>query len=101
MDKKLPNIFANKDIGNVKNNEDVYRSYTKKDDSPSLIGKSVNQKIQTIFNSNNYIYKADVVITLEDEVVTKRIIGKTANHLITNNNELISIDKIVDINYKK
>src|SRR5574344_2793586 len=102
MNKKLPGIFANKDLRNVNNNTKVYYSYQKKEETPrSLIGKSVLQKINTIFSSNNYIYKVDVVITLNDKKITKKIIGKTKTQLITMDNELIPINDIIDIDYKK
>lgn len=102
MNKKLPGIFANKDLRNVNNNSKVYYSYQKKEETPrSLIGKSVLQKINTIFSSNNYIYKIDVVITLNDKKITKKIIGKTKTQLITMDNELIPINDIIDIDYKK
>lgn len=114
MEKKLPGIYANKNISNLNNNEKVYYSSkettrnttstkkNKKDDRlPSLIGQSVEQKINTIFNSVNYIYKAKVEITLEDGKITKNIIGRNNSNLITMDNELIPISKIIDIEYKK
>ena len=36
-------------------------------------------------------------LTLKDEVVTKRIVGRNATHLITIDNELIPLTDIVDI----
>lgn len=112
MKNKLPGVYANKSISNLNNNEKVYYSNkdsnitttkkNKKDDRlPSLIGQSVEQKINTIFNSSNYVYKAKVEITLEDGKVTKNIIGRNNVSLITMDNELIPIDKIIDIEYKK
>lgn len=106
MNKKLPGVFANKNIGDLKNNNNVYCSYEdrspQKDSSArtSLIGQNVNQKINTIFKSSNYIYKADVVINLEKGTVTKRIIGKNGTSLITSENELIPISSIIDIDYQ-
>lgn len=105
MEKKLPGVFANKVNGKAGNNEDVYCSFDKKEErtveAPSkLMGKNVNQKINEIFNSNSYIYKADVKITLKSGTVTKRIVGRNATHLITIDNELIPITDIVDIERK-
>ncbi len=110
MEKKLPGVFANKNIGNLKNNERVY--YSSKDEQkkdynhadnqlPSLIGQNVQQKINTIFSSSNYVYKADVEITLDTGKIIKRIIGRNTNNLVTMDNELIPINKIIDIEYKK
>lgn len=114
MKNKLPGVFANKNINNLSNNEKVYYSNkeptrnitttkkNKKDDNlPSLIGKNVDQKINTIFNSANYVYKAKVEITLEDSKIIKNIIGRNNTNLITLDNELIPISKIIDIEYKK
>lgn len=108
MEKKLPGVFANKVNGKAGNNEDVYYSHgaTEKnedrnvDTAPKLKGKNVNQKINEIFSSNSYIYKADVKITLKNGTVTKRIVGRNATHLITIDNELIPITDVVDIERK-
>lgn len=102
MEKKLPKVFANKIEGKSGNNEDVYCSFDKNETSneertSTLKGKNVNQKINEIFNSNSYIYKADVKITLKNDIVHKRIVGRNATHLITIDNELIPITDIVDI----
>ena len=109
MKKELPKVYANKIEGEIKNNEKVYFSSntnTKEkkttNDTPSLIGKNINQKINTIFSSENYIYKANVEITLDNgNTITKKIIGRNHTHLITMENELIPISNITDIKYKK
>lgn len=112
MKKELPKVYANSIDKEIKNNERV--SYSKSEErdvkedvklSKSDILKNelkgnINQKINNIFNAQNYIYKADVVITFKDKKVNKRIVGRNGNHLITYDNELIPISDIVDINYK-
>mgnify|MGYP005801184929 CR=1 FL=1 len=112
MKKELPKVYANAIDKEIKNNERV--SYSKSEErdvkedvklSKSDILKNelkgnINQKINNIFNAQNYIYKADVVITFKDKKVNKRIVGRNGNHLITYDNELIPISDIVDINYK-
>lgn len=122
MAKKLPSVFANKIEKEVGNNKSVfYSSKEPVDGNPGLESidngnvddsfvrraqdsmvkpKNINQKINDVFNSSRYVYKADVELTLKDGVVTKRIIGKNANHLITIDNELIPISDIVDIKHK-
>ncbi len=102
MEKKLPKVFANKIEGKAGNNEDVYYSYDDKEErsvkTPSKhSGKNLNQKLNEIFNSTSYVYKADVKITLKNGVLIKRIVGRNATHLITIDNELISLTDIVDI----
>ena len=56
-----------------------------------------NEKINDIFSSPNYIYKANVEITLKDKKIVKRIIGRNKNYIITMDNDLISINDIIDI----
>lgn len=110
MQKKLPKVFAN-DINEVNNNSRIFysadsiekvddRSSNKLESVKKLKGKSILQKINEIFNSPYYIYKADVDITLDSGKVTKKIIGKNSKNLITIENELISIDSIRDIEFK-
>ena len=101
LDKKIPKVFANK-VDSNGNNEKVYHS-TESDlnsFSKSPIVKNINQKVNDIFNSSSYIYKADVLITFKDGSVTKRIVGRNSTHLIKMDNELISISYIVDIEKK-
>ena len=104
MDKKIPKVFANK-VDSDGNNEKVYHSTDKdindkKEISKFSFEKNINQKINDIFNSSSYIYKADVLIKLKNETVTKRIVGRNSTHLITMENELIPISDIVDIKMK-
>ena len=77
------NIISNKSFINNRNN------------------LTVEQKIQNIFNSPNYIYKIDVVIVTDNNKVNKRIIGKNKNNLITMDNEYIPINTIRDIYIEK
>lgn len=109
MEKKLPGIFANKIDKNISNNKDVY--YSANNDSKLEISESRNdeskkdsnlnvyQKINKIFSSTRYVYKADVRIQLKDEQIDCRIIGKNATHLITMDNKLLPISDIIDINF--
>lgn len=104
MEKKLPKVFAN-NLNGIKNNSTVFYSADEKSiDKPKiekkLKGITVEQKINEIFSSANYIYKAEVEIVLDNETVTKKIIGKNRKNLITMDNELIPIDNIIDIRYK-
>ena len=46
---------------------------------------------------NNFVYKADVKIELENEIIKRRIVAKRNNNLITIDNELIPISSIKDI----
>ena len=100
--RKLPNIFKNDINKKIDNNEEVYYSYNSLEriDKKETKKENILQKINTIFISSNYIYKADVEITLKDKTINKRIIGRNKTHLITVENELIPISDIVDIKRK-
>jgi len=109
MEKKLPKVFANSIDKKLNNNECVY--YDKCDrqvietnenkNKNSLLSDSfnINQKINKIFGSSRYVYKADVDITLKNGTVSKRVIGRNKNELITMDNELIKISDIIDIKF--
>ncbi len=100
MDKKLPKVYENKIDKNLDNNKKVYYSTEKEEVKKEKEEVNIKQKINDIFNSNRYIYKADVVIKKKDGEVTKKIIGKNDFDLITIDNELIPISDILDIKYK-
>lgn len=103
MDKKLPKVFANKIDKPFKNNETVYydRNEEKKEE-PIKINSAltINQKINQIFGSSRYVYKADVVITTKNGAFNKKIIGRNRHELITMDNEVIPINEILDIAFK-
>lgn len=99
--KDLPKVFHSKLDKKFNNNEKVY--YSNKDTRTEVLedSKNVLQKINEIFASPNYVYKANVEITLKDKKVTKRIIGRNKNYIITMDNDLIPIIDIVDIRSTK
>lgn len=107
MEKK-PNVFVNKINKVIHNNENVYFSQGEKIEKEEqknttnfeLSSKTIEQKIKEIFDSNTYIYKADVEITTKDTKMTKRLIGKNGKYLITMDNELIPIEEITDVKNK-
>ena len=109
MEKKLPKVFANSIDKKLNNNETVY--YEKKEQVKEELAKpkksiasdsfNLNQKINKIFGSSRYVYKADVDITLKDGKISKKIIGRNKNELITMDNELIKISDILDIDFSE
>lgn len=103
MEKKLPKVFANKIDKIIKNNETVYynRNEGKKEEPVKTNSTlSINQKINQIFGSSRYVYKADVIITTKDGILNKKIIGRNRSELITMDNEVIPINSIIDIAFK-
>ena len=102
MTKKLPEMFHNDFSKNINNNTKYYSSLDKSNgvinkDIKSLDRFSIEKKIFSIFNSSDYIYKADVTIVTDTGSYNKRIVGKNANNLITIDNEYIPIAIIRDI----
>lgn len=101
--EKLPEVFANTiDKKFTNNSEYSYganeeRKEDIKENSKMSIEPDINQKINKIFTSTNYIYKADVKITTDTEVLIKKVIGKNNKNIITLDNKLIPIDIIKDI----
>ena len=106
MDKKLPKVFANKIDKNIANNEKVYYSskMIKDEELPresKIDDKNIYQKINDIFSSEKYVYKANVDIKLKNGNKTAKIIGHNNGYLITIDNELIPISDIEDINLRQ
>lgn len=108
MEKKLPKVFANTIDKPLENNENVFYSNNQdsvrtsseeQSQSMGLRGENINQKINSIFSSPRYVYKADVDIKTKSGSFSKRIVGRNSTHLITIDNELISIGDIVDIKF--
>jgi len=102
MKKDLPKVYGL----NVDHDTNSRMAYTKSDEEiikkeeKEIFKKPINQKIKDLFNSTNYIYKIDAVIELKDKTITKRLIGRTSDYLITIDNEQIPISEILDI-YQK
>ena len=98
--KDLPKVFNSSESKKFNNNSNIYySSYDRSNinDKEIKVVKTITQKINEIFASPNYIYKANVEITLKDKKVTKRIIGRNKNYIITMDNTLIPISDIIDI----
>lgn len=98
--KDLPKVFRNSINKKFDNNNSVYYSNNDNrniDFENTNDSKNVIQKINEIFSSPNYVYKANVEITLKDKKITKRIIGRNKNYIITMDNMLIPINEIINI----
>ena len=95
--KDLPKVFHNKINKKINNNSNVFYSSNKNSSEDKSNEKNIIQKINQIFSSPNYVYKANVEITLKDKKIEKRIIGRNRNYIITMDNDLIPIVDIIDI----
>ncbi len=104
MNKKLPNVFANKNTGVVNNNKEIF--YSGESSSKKSLEGEINNSIKTIiirkkindlFNSENFVYKVNVVITTLDGDKECTLIAKSNDSLLTMDNESINISDIIDI----
>ena len=93
-----PKVFRNKINKNIRNNESIFYSKNKEEVKDT---KNIIQKINEIFASPNYIYKANVKIKTNDDIITTRIIGRNKDYIITMDNKLIPIKNIIDIKSEK
>lgn len=106
MKKKLPGIYKGIVKNVSKNQKQTILSKNNQEEKDERIrtdiddGKSVNRQIKNIFNSPNYVYKANVSIIMQNgENLKKTIIGRTNNSLITIDDELIDVSKISQIDF--
>lgn len=102
MNKKLPNIFVNKNTGIVKNNKEFYYGKDNINNETKIIDNNmkdilIRKKIDDIFNSSSFIYKARVIITTKDNDKEYTLIGRDKNKLLTIDNETILISDVLDI----
>lgn len=103
MNKKLPNVFVNRNTGFVSNNKEKY--YSKENvvsNNDSLSNNSIKKimirkKINDLFNSDSFVYKVKAVISTVEGDKECTLIAKSNDSLLTINNESILIDDIVDI----
>lgn len=98
MSKKLPNIFKGKAPQNVNQTTSIISQEKNEVIEEEVEEVSVNKQIKDVFTSENFVYKADTIITLNTgETIEKTIIGKTNDSLITMDDELIEVSKISKI----
>ena len=96
MSKKLPNIFKGKAPKDSNQTKTIINSNSEIKIEKNE--KSINKQINDVFSSENFVYKADTIITLTSgDVIEKTIIGKTNNSLLTIDDELIEVSKIAKI----
>lgn len=96
--KELPKMYHTK-VNKIGNIQKIYSTInTSQETSSSKYSNiSIDKKIDNIFNSKDYVYKADVTIITDTDTLKKRIIGRNNNNLITIDNEYIPISIIRDI----
>ena len=98
--KELPKMYQNKINKKIDSIQKVYSSYSDRgeiDGRKKYSSISIDKKIDNIFSSYDYIYKADVIIETDTEKLKKRIVARDKNNVITIDNEYIPISIIRDI----
>ena len=94
MKKNLPKVFQNTINKELKNNESIYYSLSKNNDlvikksekkeyEEIVNNSNIEKKINDIFKSSNYIYKAKVDIKTSNSTINTRIIGRNKEYIIT------------------
>ena len=92
-----PKMYRGEVRNNITNNRSIYASYSDKFEVKSYDNSDVRKKINDIFSSNTFIYRTKVNIVMDNEVLTKKVIGVYNNNLVTIDNEQIPINMIRDI----
>ena len=90
MKKELPKLYK----GNVSNNSNRNVAYGLKEKE-----ENVEDKINKLFRQNE-IYRQDVIFKTNKKDYNTKIIGRTKDHIITLENEVIKIKDIMKIEVK-
>ena len=99
MDK--PKVFANTINKTIKNNKEVYH-YRGISDDIEIIDESIDVNVRSvlndIFDSDSFVYKSIVEITLKDKTkIKEEIIAMKDSYLLTLSNKRINIHDIINI----
>ena len=102
MKKELPKMYQNKINKSVPSIQKIYTTINNKQNERNnsnikYSSISIDKKIDNIFSSPDYVYKADVTIITDTEELKRRIIARNRNNIITIDNEYIPISIIRDI----
>ena len=94
----IPKIFVNHINKKIKNNMEEYH-FTKDNIDNEIIDVSdINSKLNDIFSSTSFVYKANVDLYLKDgSILNEDIIAVKDKSVITLNNKKIPINDILDI----
>lgn len=101
MRKELPKVYVNK-INKINNNEEVYYSYKDNivEEKAEVIVPSIYEmqnKIDNIFRSNDFIYKKRLHIKTKYGEGDYDIISKSYDYLLTIDGDKIYIENILEI----
>ena len=82
----IPKVYVNKISKDIKNNKNSYH-FTNNE-----------REIKPVFNSEEFVYKSSVLITLKDgRIINEDIIALKDGEIVTLSNKKIKIEEIIDI----
>jgi len=93
MKKELPKIYKGMVKQGCSNNLRYSKGIREEKKTPQQI-------INELFHENQ-IYRQNIEIETKEKKIETKIIGRTAEHIITINNEVIKIQDILNIQLKK
>ena len=79
------------------NNRSVYASYNDNNTFKVYDSNEIRKKINDLFNSSTFIYRTKVNIVIDNQIITRKVVGVYNNNLVTIDNEHIPISMIRDI----
>ena len=94
-----PKMYRCDTVKKFNNNRSVYTSYSDNSNNNFKVYDSneIRKKINDIFSSSNFIYRTKVNIVVDNQILTRKIVGMYNNNLVTIDNEHIPISMIRDI----
>lgn len=92
-----PKMYRGEVRKEFNNNRSIYASYSDDREIRVYDTSEVRKKINNIFNSSNFIYRTRVNLVIDNQIITKKIIGMYNDNLVTIDNEHIPISRISDI----
>ncbi len=87
MNKELPKMYHSSISKPINSIQKIYTTINNGDNVSVEVkypNISIDKKIANIFNSSDYVYKADVTIVTDTDTVHKRIIAKNKNNFVIN-----------------
>lgn len=91
---KMYRCEAKKDFNN---NRSIYASYSDNNTFKVHDSNAIRKKINNLFSSPTFIYRTKVNIIVDNQILTKKVVGVYNNNLVTIDNEQIPINMIQDI----
>lgn len=95
----IPKIYVNKIDKKIDNNTNIYYSYLDKSETDEIVYNEyeIQEKINNLFKSNNFVYKKKFTIKTKDGVSEEVIISKSYDYLLTIKGKKIYIKDILSI----